>query len=400
MSLSSQSDGAILALNAGSSSMKFAVFAVAGDQLSCHVNGQLEGIGTTPRLTIRSGGCEVTKGAAVCKTSVDALGIILGWLPQLGIDVARLKGAGHRIVHGGARYSAPVAVGAAGLAALDQLISLAPLHNGAGVDAIRAMLHVAPAVPQIACFDTAFHHTQPEVETRLALPRHLRDAGYRRYGFHGLNYEHVVAELPRISHTALPSRLLVFHLGNGCSICAIKNGQSVATTMGYSTLDGLVMGTRCGSIDPGVLIALLRNEKFSVDTLEELLYRKCGLLGLSGVTSDMKTLLDGADNPACREAVEHFCYWAARHAASALAAMGGVDAVVFTGGIGANAPAVRNGIVAHLSWLGLTVDEAANARNASLISPQGAKCSIWTMPADEEVRIARHVLAAVHSCLA
>ncbi len=397
MSRSRRTGGDILALNAGSSSMKFAVFAVAGSQLSCSVSGQLEGIGTAPRLTVRSSGDDVSEAVLDCNSSADALRVVLSGLHRLGVDVASLKGVGHRIVHGGARYRSPIAVGQAGLAELDQLSSLAPLHNGSGVDAIRAMLHAAPAVPQIACFDTAFHGTQPDVETRLPLPRWLRDEGYRRYGFHGLNYEHVVAELSRISQTGLPSRLLVFHLGNGCSLCAVKNGKSVATTMGYSTLDGLVMGTRCGSLDPGVLIALLRDNKMSVNALEDLLYRQSGLLGLSGVTSDMRTLLADAANPASAEAVEHFCYWAARHASSALAAMGGLDAVVFTGGIGANAPAVRHGIVAHLSWLGLTVDEAANSRNAALISPEGAEHPIWTIQANEELRIASHVLAAVES---
>lgn len=279
------------------------------------------------------------------------------------------------------------------LAALDAVRALAPLHNSFGLGAVHAMAVAAPSVSQMACFDTAFHASQPDVAIRFALPSPFHEQGYRRYGFHGLNYEHVIAELARLSGGQLPSRVLAFHLGNGCSICAIDRGRSVATTMGYSTLDGLVMGTRCGSIDPGVLIALLRDTGMSVDELEALLYKKSGLLGLSGVTSDMRGLLARAvAEPECAMAVEHFCYWAARHAGSLLLALGGLDAVIFTGGIGANSPQVRAKILARMGWLGLAIDAGANEQNSVRISsPQSAR-SVWAMPADEEKTIALHTI--------
>lgn len=386
----------LLVLNAGSSSMKFALFSVEGGEPAALLSGQLDGIGTrSPRLTAKARTGERTDDGVTCQSSTDALVAVLDWLGRQGVDSAALLGVGHRIVHGGARYDAPVVITPHRLAELDGLRSLAPLHNGFGLDAIHATLKVAPAVPQVACFDTAFHTTQPDLATRLPLPRHLHDEGFRRFGFHGLNYEHVVADLPRIARADLPERLLVLHLGNGCSLCAIRNGKSVATSMGYSTLDGLVMGTRTGSIDPGVLIALMRTRGMSLDALETLLYRQSGLLGLSGRTSDMRELLEARADPACREAVEHFCYSAARQAASAMAAMGGLDAVVFTGGIGANAAPVRAGIIAHLGWLGLRLDEDANAQNAPLISARGAERPIWIVPANEELTIAHHVLNTV-----
>lgn len=394
--MSDQRTSEILVFNAGSSSLKFAVFSANGGDLYPRLEGQVEGIGTAPRLIARTGAAEdgQTNETLHCKSGAEAVDLVLCWLRQQGINVPCLLGVGHRIVHGGFRYGAPIIIDPNSLATLDDLRSLAPLHNGFGVDAIRATFGAAPAVPQVACFDTAFHQTQPDVAKRLALPRALHDEGYRRYGFHGLNYEYVVAELPRVMGASLPSRLLVLHLGNGCSLCAIKNGKSIATTMGYSTLDGLVMGTRSGSIDAGVLIALLRDKKMNLDALEDLLYRKSGLLGLSGVTSDMRDLLQSTD-PACGEAVEHFCYWAGRHASSTISAMGGLDAVVFTGGIGANAPVIRARIVSLLGWLGLAVDENLNARSDPCISPLAADRSIWIIPANEERTIARHTLAAV-----
>jgi acetate kinase len=263
-----------------------------------------------------------------------------------------------------------------------------------GIEVLRNIRSVAPMVPQIACFDTAFHATQPDVATRLALPGHLHAEGYRRYGFHGLNYEHIIAELPQVSKAPLPSRLLVLHLGSGASIAAIKDGRSVATTMGYSTLDGLVMGTRTGSIDPGVLIALMRDKGMQAADLEDLLYRKSGLLALSGQTSDMRQLLANGDAKSAA-AVEHYCYWAARHAASLVAALGGLDALVFTGGVGENGAAVRAKIIAHLGWLDLQLDDAANAKRAARISlnggAAGANKSVWIIPANEELAIARHM---------
>ena len=396
MRVRDQQTGEILVLNAGSSSLKFALFSAKGRELSRELDGQVEGIGIAPRLTAKTGDPQGvrTDEAVPCNTGAEAVGLVLDWLRRREVNVPSLLGVGHRIVHGGSKFGFPVMIDRSGLAALDDMRSLAPLHNGFGIDTIHAMLCEAPGVLQVACFDTAFHQTQPDVATRFALPRELHDEGYRRYGFHGLSYEHVVAELPQVSGASLPARLLVFHLGNGCSLCAIENGKSVATTMGYSTLDGLVMGTRSGSIDPGVLIALVRNKKMNMDALEDLLYRKSGLLGISGVASDMRELLTSKE-PECSEAVRHFCYWAARHASSAVTAMGGLEAVVFTGGIGANSPAIRSSIAAHLRWLGLTIDKERNWRNEGCISPAGSERPVWIVPANEERAIARHTLMAL-----
>jgi acetate kinase len=390
----------VLVLNAGSSSLKFAVFVTQSEGLDRVLHGQVEGIGTEPRIAF---GVDAAHGQAAigeakrpplaCATHKEALDAFLSWIALQGIEVRTLLGVGHRIVHGGSDFTQPIVVCSDNLAALDAVRALAPLHNSFGLEAVHAMLAAAPSVPQVACFDTAFHASQPDVATRFALPASFHERGYRRYGFHGLNYEHVIAELARISGGQPPPRVLAFHLGNGCSICAIGHGRSAATTMGYSTLDGLVMGTRCGSIDPGVLIALLRDTGMSVDELEALLYRKSGLLGLSGVTSDMRGLLArSAAEPESAMAVEHFCYWAARHAGSLLVALGGLDAVVFTGGIGANAPQVRAKILARMGWLGLAIDAGANEQNSVRISSSQSARSVWAMPADEEKMIALHTV--------
>jgi acetate kinase len=268
------------------------------------------------------------------------------------------------------------------------------LCNGFGLDAINAMRTLAPRLPQVACFDTAFHATVPEVASRYALPQNLHSAGYRRVGFHGLNFEHVTAVAAERAGGLPPSRLLVFHLGNGCSICAVRDGRSVATTMGYSTLDGLVMGTRCGAIDPGILIALQRDRGLSLPDLEDLLYRRSGLLAVSGHASDMRELLRSGDQ-ASRFAVDHFCYWAARHAGSLIVSLGGLDAVAFSGGIGCGAAEVRQKIVAHLAWLGLEIDPERNRRQDASLASSHSRCPIWVVEANEELSIVRHVYAAI-----
>jgi acetate kinase len=286
-------------------------------------------------------------------------------------------------------------VDAAHLDELNDLRALAPLHNRYGLDAIDAMRRAAPSLPQVACFDTAFHATMPDTASRFALPDEFHESGYRRFGFHGLNFEHVTAVLSA-RNGAPPARLLILHLGNGCSIAAVRDGRSVGTTMGYSTLDGLVMGTRCGAIDPGLLLALQRDRGMSLESLEELLYRRSGLLGLSGRSPDMREL-ERIDDVACRRAIEHFCYWAARHAASLLVALGGLDAIAFTGGIGVGSASVRGRIVEHLSWLGLTVDAERNRRNETTIAAAGAPHAIWVVEANEELAIVRHVYATLRS---
>jgi acetate kinase len=314
----------VLVLNAGSSTLKFAVF--EGREPALRFKDQVQGAGAA------------------------ALDALFARLAAERIDVAGLAGIGHRIVHGGIEFSKPVIVDDEIEARLNALRPLAPLHQPYGLDALRRMREAAPEVRQVACFDTAFHATQPEIVQRFALPSAYFERGYRRYGFHGLNFEHVVHSLPAQTGAPLPRRLLIAHLGNGASLCAVKDGRSVATTMGYSTLDGLVMGTRPGALDPGVILAIMKDDRLSPEQMEEVLYRKSGLLALSGITSDMRLLLENPA-PAARNAVEAYCYWTARQAASVIAAMGGIDAMVFTGGIGENAEPVRRRVIHHLAWI-------------------------------------------------
>ena len=356
----------ILTLNAGSSSLKFAVFdavklqAMVRGQISAFENGLVLSSGKI-RLVLPS-------DAVLSKT----LPLLLGWLEEQGYASNAFSGIGHRIVHGGTEFTQPVIVDDLILQQLDELRALAPLHLPFGLGMLRVMKELLPKLPNIACFDTAFHSTQGEFATRLPLPREYHDKGYRRYGFHGLNYEHVVRQLPRQTQKPLPQRLLAAHLGSGASMAAIVDGKSVATTMGFSTADGLVMGTRTGSLDPGVLIALMRDQHMGPSDLEDLLYRRSGLLGLSGISADMQVLL-ASDRPAAAMAIDYYCYAAARYAGSLIVAMNGIDDVVFTGGIGENAGVVRDKIMQHLQWLNI------------------AKDKVHVVPADEEATIARHV---------
>jgi acetate kinase len=325
----------ILAVNAGSSSLKLAVYA---------------------------------KDLKLVHRQLDPGHGVAQWLQDVGVAVADIVAVGHRIVHGGTMFTAPVLVTDSVQADLQILSALAPLHMPFGLKVLQELRKLVLDAPHVACFDTAFHMTQPDVAKRLPLPREYHERGFQRYGFHGLNYEHVVEALG----SALPEKLLVAHLGNGASMCAIRNGRSVATTMGYSTADGLVMGTRSGSIDPGVLIALMRGDGLNADGMEDLLYRRSGLLGVSGVSSDMRELLASKAATAA-EAVDYFCYHASRHAGSLASAMGGIDAIAFTGGIGENSPVVRDKIMAHLKWLNVG--------------------RVLVVKADEERSIANHVKA-------
>lgn len=339
----------IITINAGSSSIKYAAFDAGLRPL---MRGMVEGYGR------------------------EALAAAVSAIAAAGVALPEVAGIGHRVVHGGTRFTAPVLVDDAVQSALEGLRRLAPLHLPYGLGALAELRKAAPAVPHIACFDTAFHAGRDDLHTRLPLPRDYDARGYRRYGFHGLNYEHVVRTLPRETGAPLPRRLLVAHLGSGCSMCAIADGKSIETTMGYSTADGLVMGTRTGSIDPGVLVALLRDEQLSLDALEDLLYRRSGLLGISGETSDMRKLL-ASQRPEAAQAVAIFCYQAARHAASLAVSMGGIDAIVFTGGIGENSAEIRGRILAHLGFLAIPAP------------------AVHIVRADEETTIARHVQAAL-----
>lgn len=380
----------VLVLNAGSSSLKFALF--AAETRLCH--GQVEGIGTRPRFLAGDQAASAAADLPASTGHAAALETILAALADRGFAIGRVAACGHRIVHGGTQFVAPLLLDGSHLDALHALRALAPLHNRFGLEAIDALTRTAPRMPQVACFDTAFHATVPPVASRYALPAQWHQAGYRRFGFHGLSFEYVTGALAQRTGGALPQRLLIFHLGNGCSIAAVREGRSVGTTMGYSTLDGLVMGTRCGAIDPGVLLALQRERGMSVTELEDLLYRRSGLLGVSGRSSDMREITR-SDDEACRFAVEHFSYWAARHAGSLVVALGGLDAIAFTGGIGVGSAAVRARIVDHLSWLGLELDAARNERHEAAPASARSRCPVWILETNEEWVIARHVRAAL-----
>jgi len=378
----------ILVINAGSSSLKFAAHA-ADREPRLELKGQLSGIGQgEARLVVADAG-----GRALDWGKADALGHHSDALKLL---IARLEiaarpqdwlGAGHRVVHGGSRFSTPMRIEGAILKELASLIPLAPLHQPHNVAPIEALQALLPTLPQIACFDTAFHASQPEIATRFPLPEKFWQAGLRRYGFHGLSYEAILHALPAVAG-GIPNRLVIAHLGNGASMAAIRDGKCVATTMGFSTLDGLVMGTRPGAIDSGVLLHLLR-DGMSREELERLLYHESGVKGVSGLTADMKTLLESAD-PKAKLAIDLYCYRIARELGSLAAALGGLDALVFTGGVGEKAAAIRARVCADAAWLGLELDDEANRRGGPSISTAASPVSAWIVPTDEELTIARH----------
>jgi acetate kinase len=384
----------ILVLNAGSSSIKFAVFAAADGEPQPLARGQVSGIGVTARLEARRGEgtrLDLGGGDSEIRDHAAALSLLLDRLAAAGLTEG-LVAAGHRVVHGGTRFAAPIHIDDGALDALAALIPLAPLHQPHNVAAIRALRARLPGLPQVACFDTAFHSTQPAEAARFALPREFWERGLRRYGFHGLSYEAVVARFPEVAGVALPARAIVAHLGNGASLCAIKGGRSVATTMGFSTLDGLVMGTRGGDMDPGLLLHLMREEGYDRAGLERLLYHQAGLAGLSGLSSDMRVLL-ASDAPDAKAAVAQYVYRIARHVGSLAAALRGLDALVFTAGIGENAAAVRGEVCRACAWLGVELDAAANAAHGPRISAAGSRVAAWVVPTDEERVIAGHTAA-------
>ena len=378
----------ILVLNAGSSSIKFAVFSAA-EPLRRTVQGVISGIGSTAVFTARTDTGAVPGTLPAGRLDHEAtLAWLFSWL-DTGGHARHLLGAGHRVVHGGEHHDAPIVIDAQNLAALDALTPLAPLHQPHNLAAIRALRKLRPGLAQVACFDTAFHRTQPAVAQTLALPRAITAGGLRRYGFHGLSYEFIADALPAALGAQAGNRVIVAHLGNGASLCAMRGRHSVATTMGFSTLDGLVMGTRCGAIDPGVLFYLMHERGMSSVEVENLLYRQSGLLGMSEISNDMRTLL-ASDDPRARAAVAQFVYRAALEAGALAAALEGLDALIFTGGIGEHAAAIRTMICEKLAWLGITLDPAANARSAMRISTAGSRVSVCVIPTDEEAVIAAH----------
>jgi len=381
---------AILVLNAGSSSIKFACFEPGDEGLTATLRGAISDIGRAPRLSARDTGGGHDEQTVLPGEAADhaaCLAFLFAWRRARLAD-RRVMAVAHRIVHGGASLAAPVRVDEAVLDTLERLVPLAPLHQPHGLAGIRAARRALPATAQVACFDTAFHRTQPRVAEAFGLPASCFDDGVRRYGFHGLSCEYVAGRLAELAPAAAAGRVVVAHLGHGSSLTAIAAGRSVATSMGFSALDGVPMSTRSGSLDPGVVLHLLR-QGMDLDTLEELLYRRSGLLGLSGESGDMRELL-ASGSPAAHFAVEYFVYRVAREVGSLAAALEGLDALVFTAGIGENSPQVRGRVCAALHWLGLDIDAAANDGGAACFSTPSSRVSVWRLPTDEESVMARH----------
>ena len=379
----------ILVINAGSSSVKFALFALTAGQPSETLKGQISGIGTASVMEAYDGdGLPVSlpQEPGGFANHDDAFATLIDWLFARG---ETLVGAGHRVVHGGADFISPVRVDSGTLAALDVLVPLAPHHQPHNLAAIRAVSARLPDIPQVACFDTAFHATQPAVARELGLPRSYTNRGLRRFGFLGLSYESVVTAMPDATGAALPARLVIAHLGNGASMCAIKDGKCIATTMGFSTLDGIPMGTRSGSVDPGVLLHLMRQDGADLAELEDVLYNRSGLLGVSGISQDMRVLL-ASEQAEAEEAVAFFCYRISRELGSLAAALGGLDGLIFTGGIGENADQVRARVLKMSGWLGLHLDETANQKGNVCITVPDSPAVAWIVPTEEEAAIARH----------
>lgn len=389
---------AILSINAGSSSLKFALHAVAdGTSPEKIAAGKIEGIGRAPHFVAHD-----RVGRIIAERRWEAreqlphealLDSLLAWIEDhAGADL--LIGIGHRVVHGGVEFAAPALLTEAMLRKLDALSPLAPLHQPHNLAAIRAGMTMRPRLPHVACFDTAFHQGQPAVATRFAIPRALERDGIRRYGFHGLSYEYVSRRLADIDPRLAAGRVIAAHLGNGASLCGLVNGRSVDTSMGFTALDGLMMGTRCGAIDPGVILYLEQEKGLSPADVQRMLYEESGLLGVSGISADMRDLLDSAQD-AAREAIDLFVYRIVREAGALASVMGGLDGLVFTGGIGENAAEVRALVCRRLAWLGLTLDEQANRQGAATISAADSRVRVHIVPTDEERMIAIHTLELV-----
>jgi acetate kinase len=384
----------IAVINAGSSSIKFAVFDSPQDKL--RFRGQIEKIGVAPHLTVEGPDGEQL---AEHEWKPSELNHDSGTKVILETAITFLAGEaieaiGHRVVHGGTHFQGPTRITRDVLNQLQGLCPLAPLHQPHNLAPIRTIMGQAPHIPQVACFDTAFHHTQPHLAQQFALPRELTESGIRRYGFHGLSYEYVSGKLQEVAPDYADKRIIIAHLGNGASLCAIEGGKSVATTMGFTAVEGLMMGTRCGSIDPGVLVYLMDEKKLDARGLEDLIYKKSGLLGVSQISSDMRTLR-GSDDPRAREAIDLFTYRIVREIGSLTAALGGLDGLVFTGGIGQRDTKTRQEVVAGLGWLGAAIEESANDRSEERIDAGSSRVPIWVLPTDEERVIARQTAALV-----
>ena len=389
----------ILVVNAGSSSIKFQLFSVAAsDQLQRRLKGQIESIGVRPHLFARGIGGETlideTWPAGEVAGVPGALDKVVAFLrAQIGSLPTAI---GHRVVHGGPDYSEPTLIDDAVLKRLEAFSPLAPLHQPNNLAPIRAVRQRQPQLPQVACFDTAFHRGHPEIADRYALPERFYQEGVRRYGFHGLSYEYVASQLPNVAPDIAQGRVVVAHLGSGASMCAMHAGKSVESTMGFTALDGLPMGTRPGQLDAGIALYLLTEKGMSAGDIEHLFYHDCGLKGLSGVSNDVRDLLASSD-PRAKLALDYFVYRIALFAGMLAAAMEGIDAFVFTAGVGENAPDIRNAVAQRLSWLGLKLDPEANAKGAGRISCQGSRVGCYVIPTDEELMIARHTLRVLRA---
>jgi acetate kinase len=386
-----ESKDAILVLNAGSSSIKLSVFAERGGELALELRGAVEELYTAPRFRAHdpAGRVVAEKSWGGAALGHDGAVEYLSDFLEDHLAGRRLIGVGHRVVHGGLEYTAPVRVCAETLKALERFVPLAPLHQPHNLSPMARLLERAPDLPQVACFDTSFHRTNPDVAQRFALPAELHDAGVQRYGFHGLSYEYVASEFPHVNANAASAKTIVLHLGNGSSMCAMEAGRSVATTMGFTPADGLPMGTRCGALDPGVILYLIDERKMDARAVERLLYNESGLLGVSGISSDMRALL-ASDAASAKLAVDLYVYRIGRELGSLAAALGGLDAIVFTGGVGENAVAIRERVCRDAAWLGVELDAAANARGKPRISVGWSRVSAWVVPTNEELMIARH----------
>jgi acetate kinase len=385
-------NGYALVLNAGSSSLKFCVFQrpeFEGWRLEAR--GQIEGIGTSPRLSVKDANGEtLTKQDldASVRDGRDAINALAAWL-RSKYGGSRVLGVGHRVVHGGSQFTGPTILTQQVLDELRELVPLAPLHQPYNLAAIEAVYERLPGVPQVACFDTSFHRGQSAVAELIPLPRELREAGIQRYGFHGLSYEYIASVLPEVAPEIANGRVIVAHLGSGASLCALKDGKSVDSSLGFTALDGLCMGTRPGAIDPGVVLHLFQGLNMSAKEVESLLYKKSGLLGISGISNDMRDLLGRTGPEACL-AVDYFVYRVAKEIGALTASLGGLDALVFTAGIGENSPEIRQRICTSSAWLGVEVDEGTNANNETKISSSQSAVSVYVIPTNEELMIARH----------
>ena len=388
---------AILVVNAGSSSIKFSLFLERGEALDPLLGGQIESLYTAPRFKAKDAAGAVLGEQQWAQGETlghdGAIAYLAGFLRER-LGEHRLAAVGHRVVHGGLDYAAPVRLTAEIVGHLERFIPLAPLHQPHNLKPIRLLLANQSQLPQVACFDTAFHRHQPEVAQAFALPSEITDRGVRRYGFHGLSYEYIASVLPEYDARAAAGRTVVLHLGNGASLCAIQGGKSVASTMGFTAVDGLPMGTRSGNLDPGVVLYLMDELKMDARAIEKLLYQQSGLLGVSGISSDMRTLL-ASDEPRAKFAVELFVYRIGRELGSLAAALGGLDALVFTAGIGEHAAPIRERVCQAAAWLGVELDPAANAAGGPRISAENSRIPAWVIPTNEELMIARHTRMSI-----